>query len=97
MLNKPTNTASQLLEATVNEITVAANNARARLAGRPSTAADAVVTAQQVQDEADAATWATLQVVLLAVDCKDMNSLAAAVKALTPAPVAAPASPQAGK
>ena len=84
-LNKPTNAASGLLESTVNEFTVAVANAKNRLNGIPSDGAAAVVTPQQVQDEADAATWATLQGFVLLADCKDQNVLNTVIKALTPA------------
>jgi hypothetical protein len=88
-LNKPTNAASNLLEATVTELQAAVANAKNRLAGKPNASSPSVATPQQVQDEADPATWATLQAFLLLADCNDLPALNAAVTALTPA-VAAP-------
>ncbi len=89
MLNKATSVAENLLNATVNEFNVALGNAANRLNGIPGAGAAAVATPQQVQDEADGITWATLQVFLLAGACADLKALNAAITALTPAPAAA--------
>ena len=83
-LKQPSNEASKLLAATITEINTAVANAKNRLTGIPSDGAAPVATAQQVQEEADATTWATLQVIQLAANCDDAAALAAAIVALTP-------------
>jgi hypothetical protein len=92
MLNKATSVAENLLNATVDEINTALGNARNRLSGKPNATAAAVASAQDVEDEADDITLASLRLHLAVDSNTDPAKAKAALAILTPAAPAVPAS-----
>ncbi len=95
MLNKATSVAENLLNATVDEINTAIANARNRLAGKPNATAAPVASAQDVEDEADDITLASLRLHLAVDSNTDLAKAKAALAILAPAAAPAAAAPAA--